>query len=322
MLQKGLLLLAIALAILTLGKFLFWSFPLELLTHFQVHYLLLTIALISISIWLRRSQKIKSQATLFILLFALAVNIIELGTWYFPEKRIAPSSPNILRVMSFNINVDNVDANRTVGSIKFVDPDLILIIEVDPVMKNKIETSIGDLFPYSFRSPGGGMAVFSKLPLTDSSGKKFSGSNDTNLVTHIKYRNRQIQIIGTHPLVPVKANLFVRRNLHLNSIATHLARESQPTILMGDFNLTPWSPYYRQFIDRTKLHNTRLGFGILPTWIRPSTNINRSQLLLLPILNIPIDHIFVSKDFTVARTYTGDNGNSDHAPIISELVIS
>jgi endonuclease/exonuclease/phosphatase family metal-dependent hydrolase len=42
---------------------------------------------------------------------------------------------------------------------------------------------------------------------------------------------------------------------------------------------------------------------------------------LLPILNIPIDHIFVSKDFQVARTYTGDNGNSDHAPIISELVI-
>ncbi len=67
-------------------------------------------------------------------------------------------------------------------------------------------------------------------------------------------------------------------------------------------------------------YNTRLGFGILLTWIRPSTTVKLPQLLL-PIVNMPIDHIFVSKDFQVVRTYTGDNGNSDHAPIISELVI-
>ncbi len=328
MLEKGLLFLAISLTILTLGRFVFWCFPLELLTHFQVHYFLLTIALMPISLWLRQSQQIKSQATLLILLFTFAVNGLELGAWYFPNNRIDPGRTNILRVMSFNINVNNSDVDRTVDSIKSIDPDLILIVEVDPAMKQKIEIKIGNRFPYSFRSPGGGMAVFSKLALTDSSGQKFLGTNGTNLVTHIRYRDRQIQIIGTHPLVPVKVDRFYRRNLQIISLANHLEQELQPTILMGDFNLTPWSPYYRQFIDKTKLHNTRRGFGILPTWIRPSTAVNLPHSttayfpqMLLPILNIPIDHIFVSKDFRVARTHTGDNGNSDHAPIISELVI-
>jgi hypothetical protein len=253
---------------------------------------------------------IRSLVPLFILLFALTVNGVELATWYLPtdsaqqtllrrqtlRERLTADKTNIFKVMSYNILVNNIEIDRIADSISSVDPNLVLIIEVDPLMKQNIEERIGTKFPYS------------------------SGSDATNLVTHLKYRDRRIKIIGTHPLVPVKANLFVRRNLHLNSIATHLERESQPTILMGDFNLTPWSPYYRQFIDRTKLHNTRLGFGILPTWIRPSTTVNLPQLLL-PILSIPIDHIFVSKDFQVARTYTGDNGNSDHAPIISELVI-
>jgi endonuclease/exonuclease/phosphatase (EEP) superfamily protein YafD len=320
MLEKCFLFLAIAIAILTLGKFLFWIFPLELLTHFQVHYFWLTFGLILLSIGLRQRQQLRSLIPLYILLFALTVNGLELANWYLPNERLTADKTNILKVMSYNILVNNVEIDRIVASISSVDPNLLLIIEVDPLMKQNIEDRIQAKLPYSFQSPGGGMAVFSKLPLEDSRGEQFSGSDATNLVTHLKYRDRRIKIIGTHPLVPVKANLFIRRNLHLNSIATHLERESQPTILMGDFNLTPWSPYYRQFIDKTKLHNTRLGFGILPTWIRPSTTVNLPQLLL-PILNIPIDHIFVTKDFTVARTYTGDNGNSDHAPIISELVI-
>jgi endonuclease/exonuclease/phosphatase (EEP) superfamily protein YafD len=320
MLGKCFLFLAIAIAILTLGKFLFWIFPLELLTHFQVHYFWLTVGLILLSIGLRQRQLIRSLVPLYILLFALIFNGLELATWYLPNDRLTADKTNILRVMSYNILVENFEIDRIVGSILSVDPNLVLIIEVDPSMKQNIEDRIKTKLPYSFQSPGGGMAVFSKLPLEDSSGEQFSGSDATNLVTHLKYRDRRIKIIGTHPMIPVKANLFVRRNLHLNSIATHLERESQPTILMGDFNLTPWSPYYRQFIDRANLHNTRLGFGILPTWIRSYSTVKLPQSIL-PFLNIPIDHIFVSKDFQVVRTYTGDNGNSDHAPIISELVI-
>jgi molecular chaperone GrpE (heat shock protein) len=29
-------------------------------------------------------------------------------------------------------------------------------------------------------------------------------------------------------------------------------------------NITPWSPYYRGFVEQTKLVNVRKGFGLLP----------------------------------------------------------
>jgi endonuclease/exonuclease/phosphatase (EEP) superfamily protein YafD len=121
-------------------------------------------------------------------------------------------------------------------------------------------------------------------------------------------------------LVPVKPDRFAHRNQHLQAIGNYLKNNRDSIVLVGDFNLTPWSPYYRQLISDTGLHNTRLGFGILPTWIRPATHVNYPSWLI-PLVNIPIDHIFVTKDLKVVRTYTGDNGNSDHAPIISELTI-
>lgn len=319
-LEKGLLILTIAIAILTLGRFLFWEFPLELMTHFQVHYLWLTVALIIFISILRRYQQFSSRLALFTLLFAFVVNGLELANWYLPSDRLITDKANSLKVMSFNINTQNFDLDRIFTSIESVNPDLVLIIEINPTMMNRIETRAISRFPYRFRATGRRLAVFSKLPLEDSRSQRFEGSDVTNLVTYINYRNKRIQIIGTHSLIPVKSHLFARRNLHLKSITSHLEQENQPTILMGDFNLTPWSPYYRQFVDQAALHNTRLGFGILPTWIRPSTTVKLPKFIL-PLLNIPIDHIFVSKDFKVLNTYTGDNGNSDHAPIISELVI-
>jgi endonuclease/exonuclease/phosphatase (EEP) superfamily protein YafD len=318
--EKVLLCLAIAIAILTLGKFLFWIFPLELLTHFQVYYFWLTITLILLFTILWQRQELKSHITIFILLFALTVNGLDLVTWYLPTDRLSTDKTNVLKVMSFNINVKNTDLDRIVRSIISTNPELALVVEIDTTMTKNIGAAIVDRFPFSFRSTGGGLAIFSKLPLENSSSEKFPGSEDTNLVTHLKYRNKQIKIIGTHPFVPVKSPTFNRRNLQLDALANHLERNPQPTILMGDFNLTLWSPYYRQFIGKTNLHNTRYGFGILPSWIRPSTCVKLPQFLL-PFLNIPIDHIFVSKDFKVANTYTGDNGNSDHAPIISELIM-
>jgi endonuclease/exonuclease/phosphatase (EEP) superfamily protein YafD len=315
-LNKLLLFLSIAITILTLGKFIFWIFPLELLTHFQVHYFWLTILLIIIC----QCQRIRNKITLLILLFALTINSLDLATWYSQKDLLSADKTNTLKVMSFNIKIENTYLDRIVNSIKSADPDLALLIEIDVATTKKVEAMIIDKFPYHFRSPGGDLAVFSKLPLEGSSGDKFLGSNDTHLVTHLKYRDKRIKIIGVHPFVPIKSSTLTRRNLQLDALANHLQREQSPTILMGDFNLSPWSPYYRKFIDKTKLHNTRYGFGILPSWIRPSTYVKLPHLLL-PVLNIPIDHIFISKDFKVVNTYIGDNGNSDHAPIISELTM-
>jgi endonuclease/exonuclease/phosphatase (EEP) superfamily protein YafD len=83
-----------------------------------------------------------------------------------------------------------------------------------------------------------------------------------------------------------------------------------PKICVGDLNITPWSPYYRSFVERTKLVNVRNGFGLLPSW---------PTFLFFKCLMLPLDHCLVSDDIRVADAQTGEPIGSDHLPLIVEI---
>jgi hypothetical protein len=79
-------------------------------------------------------------------------------------------------------------------------------------------------------------------------------------------------------------------------------------ILINGLEVAPWSPHYRRSLGKTRLHNTRLGFGILPSWSR-----------VHPFFAISIDHILVSPEIGVKQTHVGRSVGSDHLPLISDL---
>ncbi|MEM7726720.1 MAG: endonuclease/exonuclease/phosphatase family protein, partial [Cyanobacteria bacterium P01_A01_bin.45] len=185
---------------------------------------------------------------------------------------------------------------------------------------NKLKPGLNEFLPYSFKSPGGGLALFSRLPIQDARGDTLN-FNSYNLLATIEINQKPVQLIATHPVIPVKMDTFHRRNRHLDVIADFVKQETLPLILLGDFNLTPWSPYYRRFTKKTGLHNASLGYGIMATYPR-YTNYVRYPKYIIPLINIPIDHCFVSQEFKVANYRVGNNANSDHAPIIADLVLS
>ena len=79
-----------------------------------------------------------------------------------------------------------------------------------------------------------------------------------------------------------------------------------PVIVMGDFNASPFSLMLRTFQRDTGLK--RLTW--LPSW--PAHP--------LPLPQIAIDHVFVSKDWRLeAGPWTGRAAGSDHMPVILEL---
>jgi endonuclease/exonuclease/phosphatase (EEP) superfamily protein YafD len=240
--------LAIILFILSIGKFFFWDFPLELLTHFQIYYLWLSVALSSIVTICWWRNKLRDRALFLLVLFILAFNLFDIYPWYLSRTKIAPSGSERLKLMSFNINVENTQTAAVVQSIRSVNPDVVVVIEVTPPMMASINAELKSILPYNFRSPGGGLGILSKLPLQSPRGEKFAGSDATNLVTTISHQNKAIKIIGTHPLVPIKPDRFVKRNQHLQAIGNYLKNTQETVILLGDFNLTPWSPYYQNRI--------------------------------------------------------------------------
>ncbi|NET13198.1 MAG: endonuclease/exonuclease/phosphatase family protein, partial [Okeania sp. SIO1H6] len=100
---------------------------------------------------------------------------------------------------------------------------------------------------------------------------------------------------------------------------------NHPVILAGDLNITMWSPDYHKLEQETGLRNSRLGFGIIPTW---PARFNNSVLLyiLSRFFQIPIDHCLISSEIKVVnvntRANSGLNLGSDHLPLITDLFIS
>jgi len=98
--------------------------------------------------------------------------------------------------------------------------------------------------------------------------------------------------------------------LQMNQISSFVNKEN-PTIVIGDLNMSLWSKSYKQFEEKSSLRNIRMNNRILPTW--PNQ---------FPFLLTPIDHILFSKDFTVVNTDSEIITGSDHYALTGELAIN
>ncbi len=325
MLQRIPLILAstalLALGLLSVLCYVAWFWPLELLAHFRIQYLILSLIISSVLVILWRTRQLKSKVLVIAALLLIGLNGVEVMPWYLPHSQhVVGHGAKPIRVLSFNLNIQNQRDNEVINLVRNNQPDVALFIEVDREAVENLKIGLKDILPYSFRSPGGGLALLSRLPIQDARGDNFNGKGGHNLIATLEVDKQSIQLIGTHPIVPVTRKNFHSRNRQLAALSDYIRGLNQPLILVGDLNLTPWSPYYRRLINKTSLHNTRLGFGILPSWPRRATHVHFPSWLR-PVVNIPIDHCLVSKHFSVARTYTGANANSDHASLITDLVL-
>ncbi|NJL61558.1 MAG: endonuclease/exonuclease/phosphatase family protein [Methylacidiphilales bacterium] len=314
--------IGIALICLTFASFVSykaWFWPLELLAHFRLQYLIVSLIISTSLLILWWRGYFKYKLLIFLSLMLVGLNSIGILPWYLPHSQQINNASQPLRILQFNLNPDNDHFSEVAEVVKEQKPDVALFIEVDKNAVEQLNTKLKDILPYSFRSPGGGLALFTRQPFRDAKGDKLNG-DATNLLATLEINNKPIQLIGTHPTIPIKPSTFHRRNRQLTALSSYVSTLKVPVIVFGDFNLTPWSPYYREFVQKSGLHNASLGYGILPSWPRSATHV-RYPNWLIPLMNIPIDHCFVTKEFRIAGIRTSSHANSDHAPLITDLVL-
>ena len=77
-----------------------------------------------------------------------------------------------------------------------------------------------------------------------------------------------------------------------------------PRLLVGDFNLTPYSPHFSDLLARTGMVDARRRQGLSatwPTWVVP--------------LQVPIDHCIADPSLAVVGVRRGPVVGSDHYPV-------
>lgn len=279
----------------------------ELSSHFKLQYLLVGFSTLIFFV-LVRSKKI----WLLVSAFCIVINLAEIVPWYFPAPAFAGAPPGQhLRILHSNVLTNNRRYSDVISMVKAEQPDIAVFVEVSTFWARELAV-LREMFPYSLQqqeSENFGSAIYSKLPLKNGSVQGFS-SQRKSLLADVKFQGKTISLILTHPTVPIKQQSFIDRNQQLAAIGEYAAQVKNPLIVVGDFNTTMWSPFYKNMVKTAKLRNARSGFGILPTW--PT---------FMPLVYIPIDHLLVSKEIGVLKIRTGRNVGSDHLPLITDLVL-
>lgn len=315
---KGLLtqLAAIVLVLVTgftLTSHIAWNPYLELAAHFKLQYL--AVSLLCMLLLLLRDRRKK---WLFVALFCISIQLLEVMPWYLPPSWSGRSEPHNLRILLSNVYVRNQSYEKVLSLVNQEKPDIAIFQEVDAKWAQQLQT-LNATFPFTFQAPDD-LVIYSRLPLSNAA--LFGSATKPSIAANLTIDHQDIALVVTHPLPPLP-RLFASRNQQLLEVGQYIQQQKNPVILVGDLNTTMWSPYYRKLVQETELTNARNRFGLLPTWpvSTPYANTFYKRLPLISLLMIPIDHCLISSSIKVTGTHTGHSVGSDHLPLITDLLI-
>ena len=290
--------------------------PFEILGAGYLWYAVLTaILLLGLLVTVRppRRQLIVTLA------LALGLYATTIGTWYVPRLRDARTGGVPLTVMTYNVNYQLWDTPAVTDLVRANPVDVFGLVEPFQEQAAELRDNVQDLYPHYYRATGGGLSLFSRYPITEATTENL-GTLYHSLFAIVDVEGKPVRIVVAHPLAPVSIYNFVHRNEAMAALAKYGAQQPITTVIMGDFNLTSWSTYFRDFIHNSGLRSVNLGHGLNPTWFYNSTgrSLGRLEQAKQPF-KIPIDHIFVGQDVSVDHVITPSAGVSDHRPVIAKL---
>lgn len=281
---------------------------LELFSHFRLQYLLASICLLSIAIYL------KWKITSAILILTAITNIYLVFPWYISENTKLPGSSSVsFKILHANVLTSNTNHERFLNLVQTEKPNIIVVQEVDKKWIGSL-TRLESKYPYSHtvpRSDNFGLAIYSQHPISKITPLTWGNFGLPSLLAEISINNQTIRLFTTHPVPPIGESNYLSRNKQLLDAASYIAQTPGPKILVGDLNISMWAHHYRPLESTANLVNTRKGFGVLPSWPKG-----------LFLNQIPIDHCLVSTELTVLNTRTGPSIGSDHLPLIVELALN
>jgi endonuclease/exonuclease/phosphatase (EEP) superfamily protein YafD len=222
-----------------------------------------------------------------------------------------PGTTSDITLMTINIyGAHNQKYSSVINLVKEKNPEILCINEITKLWMQRLKS---DLPEYKYRFDegiSGGAAIFSRVPIERVSPPDLVPVKRYGVRGRLKLAGRPVLICAVHPPAPTDRGRWLNRNREFDRLSADSAAADEPVILIGDFNSTPFSPYFRKLLKDGKLCDSENGKGIQPSW--------NALFKVVPPL-VPIDHCLTSGQFAVLERYLGPNVGSDHLPVIVKL---
>lgn len=282
-----------------------YAYIFELLSHFRIQYLI-SISLCLIYFSIRRRWLFTAMNTIIVVIL-----LFEIVPYYCP-RNIDAEGKKFVRIYYSNVLTSNENHEGLLEQVKRENPDIIGLVEINSKWTESLAI-LKSSHPHHeilSREDNFGIALYSKYPLSSTKIRYFGSSWVPTITTKLEVGDRLVEFILTHPLPPSGVEFFMVRNKHYVEMSNYIEGIDRPLILVGDLNSSLWSPYYKDFMESTGLINSRMGFGVIPTWPRT-----------VLLLRTSLDHVLVSEDISVKEFRRMEDIGSDHFPLSVSLGI-
>jgi endonuclease/exonuclease/phosphatase (EEP) superfamily protein YafD len=283
-----------------------WVF--DLATHFRVQYVAMDV-LLAVACMFQR-KPIWCLALAGCAAFS-ARPVLPYVAFGHASAAAAGSHGPTIKLLSANVLFENHSATRLLEIVREESPDVVLLLEYTPEWARMID-ELRTAYPHRVEVPAErayGIALFSRYDFDGAAA--FALGEKPAIEARLLTPSGPLELIGVHLLSPTSPGRGEARNRQLDELATRVARVSGPLAVAGDFNITPYSPFFQDWLARTALTDTRRGRAVSPSW--PT---------MLPLVAIPIDHCAVSHEVTIVAHRRLPAFGSDHYPILAELALA
>jgi endonuclease/exonuclease/phosphatase (EEP) superfamily protein YafD len=227
--------------------------------------------------------------------------------------------PADMVVMVINVLTSNRNFHMIEEQIAEASPDALAVLEIGTPLARTLEKSLATTYPHQICLPQDdgnfGIALYSRHPLLHVERFTLNVASIESIAATISKGEKEYRIVATHPLPPLGTSGFTERNEHLQRLATRVAEfRSQHSdismIVVGDLNLTPWSPLFSDLEATTGLTRAGKGYGVTPTWY--------ADIEVFP-MGLVLDHCLISDDLQCVSHSVGPDFGSDHRAVVVGL---
>lgn len=285
----------------------------ELLSHFRAYYFLFGV-LLSLAVW---ALGFRGPAAIV----GLVGLINGVAAWPYiapPQGFIQDNPPPAIRVLWANLHNWGTDLPALRELIEWEKPDIAIVTELAATHEATFR-QLRAVLPYQTTTAHSGPLDLMLLSKSEPEFAHFdlaSGGNAPLLVSRICPPGKAcLTVIALHTSrpFPYAGGARDRQLDHAATVARRHVELGERVVLIGDLNVTPFSPVFNRLLARSGLQDSTVMWsenprGPLATWWIGNTGIG-----------LPLDHALLGPGVRVSERRLGTSIGSDHVPLVLDL---
>jgi endonuclease/exonuclease/phosphatase (EEP) superfamily protein YafD len=251
---------------------------------------------------------------------ALVVAAAYQAWWIGPYLPVAPNELQTarsdaggqrIRLMTANVLQNNRESEAFLRLVRDARPDVLVVVEVDDWWAERLaplkqEFSHVTVYPLE---NGYGIAFYSDLRVKKAEVRFLVEPDIPSIDAVVEMSSgTDVRVFAVHPTPPMPGEDTEERDAELVLVGREVRAGEGPCVVLGDLNDVAWSATTRMFQRESRLLDPRKGRGMYSTFP-----------VDYPPLRYPLDHLFVSDHFRLARLDVLADFGSDHFPLLAEL---